>query len=176
MAYTLAYIFPLLLLVAAVSDIARYEIPNWVSVVLVVGYLIAGLLGGISVTQLGMHLLTGAVVFGAGAALFHFGIFGGGDVKLLAASAVWVGWQYLFSYLLIVALAGGIVTILLLTFRWLNKLTSKFNESLTADAGSPWVRRLLSPERGVPYGVAIGAAGFLLFSQIRDQITVIAAI
>lgn len=170
MADTLVFIFPLLLLVAAASDVARYEIPNWVSVVLVLGYLFAGGLGGVPLAHLGTNLLTGVAVFAVGAVLFYFRVFGGGDVKLLAASAVWVGWTYLFSYLVVVALVGGIVTLLLLTFRWLNKFVRKVNDPLTADRGGTWLGRLLSPERGVPYGVAIATAGLLLFAQIRDQL------
>ena len=152
------------------SDVARYEIPDWAPIVLVFGYLFAGWLGGVTMAQLGLNLLAGVAVFAVGAALFYFNVFGGGDVKLLAASAVWVGWQYLFPYLVVVAMAGGIVTLLFLTFRWLNKILQKVNDPLMADDDETWLRRLLSPERGVPYGVAIGMAGFVLFARIRDQI------
>lgn len=173
MSDALIYIFPAMLAVAAVSDVARYEIPNWVSVVLACGYFLVALLNGAGITQIGLHLAAGAVVFAVGAVLFYFRAFGGGDVKLLAASAIWVGWHDLFPYLIVVALAGGVVTLLLLGIRWVNKIAGNVNDPLTADAGSMWLSRLLSFERGVPYGVAIGLAGLLVFSNVRDQLNMI---
>lgn len=177
----LIYIFPAMLVVAAVSDIACFEIPNWVSIVLVAGYVLIAFLNGAGVGQIAVHLGAGAALFAVGAVLFYFGAFGGGDVKLLAASAVWVGWQDLLPYLIVVALAGGVVTLLLLVFRWVNKFVGNVNEKITADDGpandSPeWLKRLLSPEKGVPYGVAIGLAGLLIFSNVRDQINAISGL
>lgn len=176
MSDALIYIFPAMLVIAAVSDVVRYEIPNWVSVVLAVGYILIALLNGAGFAQLASHVMAGAAVFALGAVLFYFRAFGGGDVKLLAASAVWVGWHDLFPYLIVVALAGGIVTLLLLVIRCVNKLAGNANDPLMTEDESAWLSRLLSPERGVPYGVAISLAGLLVFSNVRDQLNIISGL
>ena len=176
MSDALIYLFPAMMVVAAITDVARYEIPNWVSGVLVIGYLFIAVLKGAGIGQLSMHVAAGAVVFAIGAVLFYFKAFGGGDVKLLAASAVWVGWQDLLPYLIVVALAGGVVTLLLIGFHWVNKFVGRVNDPLTAEGGAAWIKRLLSPDKGVPYGVAIGLAGLLIFSSVRDQIIAIPAL
>jgi len=177
----LTYIFPIALLIAAASDIARFEIPNWVSIVLTIGYFVTALLGGVPFTELALHAGAGAAVFMAGAVLFYFGAFGGGDVKLMAACAVWIGWHDLLSFLLIVGLAGGVVTLMLVVSRLLYRIGRKNYASASDEAASDekatsWYARLLSPERGVPYGVAIGLAGLLAFSSVREQLIFVAGI
>lgn len=168
----LVYIFPTALIIAAVSDIAKFEIPDWVSIALVVVYPIVALLGDVAWADIGLHAAAGILVFIGGAVLFYFRAFGGGDVKLLAASAVWVGWQDLLVFILVVALAGGLVTLLLLVLRLMYRGIRKISGSSDEIVATSWYTRLLSPERGVPYGVAIGLAGFLLFSNILSQLGV----
>jgi prepilin peptidase CpaA len=168
----LVYVFPTALIIAAVSDITKFEIPDWISIALVVVYPIVALLGGAAWADIGLHAAAGVLVFIGGAVLFYFRAFGGGDVKLLAASAVWVGWQELLTFILVVALAGGLVTLLLLILRLAYRGVRRISGSSTDFDATSWYTRLLSPERGVPYGVAIGLAGFLVFPKILNQLGV----
>ncbi len=94
----------------------------------------------------------------AGALLFARGVIGGGDAKLLAACAVWVGWTGLARFLFAVAIIGGLFGLLLLWLRRAN-LHGSWTEK-------PWIRRLLSDEEGIPYGVAIGLGGMVTFSEL----------
>lgn len=97
------------------------------------------------------------VVFGALWAAFRGRsrtVFGGGDWKLLSALAPWVGIHNLGALLLLVSLAGGAQTILLVAAR------------LGIPAGSglrrhPWTAPVLAAQ-GVPYGVSIAAGGILV--------------
>jgi len=104
------------------------------------------------------NLSTFLFVLSACFALFSFKIIGGGDAKFLAAASIWFGWGVLPSFLFLVALGGGILSLIILVFR-------RFQlPPVLADVG--WVRRLHSEELGVPYGVAIGISGLLLISKI----------
>ncbi|MBO33728.1 MAG: hypothetical protein CMM74_12260 [Rhodospirillaceae bacterium] len=54
-----------------------------------------------------IHFGGGLAVFLIGAVLHYFRLFGGGDVKLLAAIAIWTGTASLGAFLFLVAIIGG---------------------------------------------------------------------
>lgn len=93
----------LLLLAAALHDIATRTVPNWISVAI----LAAGL--GVRVLEGGLWLglLAALIVFSAAAFCWRRGWMGGADVKLLAASALIVKPGLVLGLLLAVSLAGG---------------------------------------------------------------------
>jgi prepilin peptidase CpaA len=136
---------------AALSDLTRYEIPNVLSLTPAIAFaLIAPALP--VWTTLG-HLGAAVAMFALGAAFFVLNIWGGGDVKLLAATTLWVGWQELPSFLLTVALLGAAIAILLLIARAIAGRDFRRGR---------WYSRLLAKSSGVPYGVAIATAALLL--------------
>jgi len=57
------------------------------------------------------HLAVGGTLFAVGFAMFAFGWMGGGDSKLLAATAFWFTWPDVFTYLVYTALFGGALTL-----------------------------------------------------------------
>jgi prepilin peptidase CpaA len=90
-------------------------------------------------------------------ALFSRGWIGGGDAKLAAATALWLGWALMLDYSLIASLLGGVLTLGLIASR---------NMRLPAWAARlDWVARLHHPETGVPYGIALAVAGLALYPQ-----------
>lgn len=101
----------LALLVAAVAvDVARRRIPNPLSITVALGGLAA---------QLYAHSWPG-VLAGAAAGVIIFGLLlipwlrggiGGGDLKLAAAAAVWLGWSKLIAFVLIGSIVGGTVAV-----------------------------------------------------------------
>ena len=99
--------FPAALIIAALNDIYEFKIPNWVSIVLFAAYVVAGLGLGAGGAVLIEGLLLGCAALAAGFALFALRIIGGGDAKLLAASAPWIGLSALGSFMVNVALAGA---------------------------------------------------------------------
>jgi prepilin peptidase CpaA len=93
-------------LIAAVCDLRKRIIPDWVSILLGVWAVAALVLG---LQEAGwLSVLGGCVVaFLLGLLLFALGGLGGGDVKLLTALGAALGFLNFFGLLFWVALAGG---------------------------------------------------------------------
>ncbi|MDZ7629623.1 MAG: prepilin peptidase [Parvularculaceae bacterium] len=149
--------FPAALIIAALNDIYEFKIPNWISIVLIAAYGAAGVGLAAPGDMLLEGLLLGCAALVAGFALFALRIIGGGDAKLLAASAPWIGLSSLGSFMIYVAIAGGALALALIVFRRL--------PALPAYAQAPWLVRLHQRPKDIPYGVAIAAGGLLSFSQ-----------
>jgi prepilin peptidase CpaA len=152
--------FPALVIVGALTDLASFRIPNWVSLSLVAAFAPAAVLGLVTgdfgYGAAGLQLATGAAGLGVGILLFALGWIGGGDAKLFAAAALWVGWPALATFLGATCLAGGALALVLLGMR------STFVRPL-ALAGPAWMARLAEPGEAVPYGVAIAAGALTAF-------------
>jgi prepilin peptidase CpaA len=108
-----------------------------------------------SAHEMATHAGAALIVLAASFAMFARGWIGGGDAKLAAASALWLGWAHLLDYVLYASLLGGGLTLLLLEFRkW----------PLPAPVrGQDWVERLHDRQGGVPYGIALAAAALLIY-------------
>lgn len=143
-----------LIILAAIYDVLTMTIPNWLSIVLAVLFLIAAPLLGFDMRMLLTHLATGLVVLTIGIGLFAMGWVGGGDVKLAAASALWLGSGLMLEYLFVTAIAGGILSLAILILRRL-PLPALLSRQL-------WVRRLHDPTKGVPYGVALAVGALVV--------------
>lgn len=89
---------------SAVSDVARYEIPNRACGLVAAGYLLTAI--GSPAGPFFAGLATGLAVFAVLAVLFWRGWLGGGDVKLAAAIALWAGPGRLSDFSLATAVAG----------------------------------------------------------------------
>ncbi len=105
----------------------------------------------------GIHLLAGLIGLVAGFTLFALGYIGGGDAKLFACVALWLGFHDLPAYALVAAVLGGGLSLVILTLRKL-PLPSFL-------ARHNWLLRLHDPKQGVPYGVALAAGLFLILPQ-----------
>lgn len=148
-------IFPLCLAIAAFSDLFTMTIPNRVSAILLATFVIVAPFAGLPLPQIGLHLLAGVVVFGFCFALFAVNVMGGGDAKLLTASAVWFGLDpSLFAYLVYVSMFGGALTLAILVLRK--------QESMLMATGLP-LPQLLFTAKKIPYGIAIGLGGFFAY-------------
>jgi len=151
--------FPLLVLVAAVKDAATYTIPNWISLALLAAFIpAAGVawLAQVPWSVLAVCVGVGFAALMAGMAMFAFGWIGGGDAKLLAASALWLGLPGLAPFLFWTALAGGGLAMLLLVARYHGV------QFLGPNAPS-WLVRLFGRKADVPYGVAIAFGALMAF-------------
>jgi prepilin peptidase CpaA len=155
-ALALSLIFPAALLWAMASDLARFEIPNAVPLTMAAAFPAYGLLAGLEPTDLLWHGAAGLGAFVVGALLFFGGVVGGGDAKLIAAAALWIGPAGLPRFLLAMALIGGGLALALVLFRLLPE------PSWAPEGG--WLRRLHARRREAPYAVAIGGAGLIWFA------------
>lgn len=150
-------ILPLLLVIAAMSDIATLTIPNWISGVLAASFFVLGLGFGMPVGDIVLALGVGTALLIAGMVFFALGWIGGGDAKLIAATALWFGWPAVLNFIFLTMLSGGAATLAVLAFRRLRLP----QEAMTL----PWVSRLHSTSEALPYGVAIAAGGLAALSQ-----------
>ena len=161
MSAIIALVFPLTLIAGAVSDLFRYEIPNSLSLSLLLGYVAYAIALDSDVVSAIQGLTSGLVVLVAGLVLFRLQFLGGGDVKLLAAAAPWIGWLGLPSFLIWTALWGGLLAVVILIGRGWAKRTSIW--------GPQWWQRLLAVGGGVPYGIAICAGGLMSWTGIINS-------
>jgi prepilin peptidase CpaA len=143
-----------LLLSAGLEDVRVREIANWKNAA------VAALapfwwwaLGYSLWPDVPVQIGTALAVLGLFLVAFQLGLMGGGDVKLIAALALWFPFAAFAQFLVVMSIAGGVVTLALLAER-------------------RWRGR---PEGGgeieVPYGVAIAIAGLLTINEpILNQI------
>lgn len=130
---------------AAVTDIRSRIISNRLNLIIALLAPLYWIACGIPAwPDMALQLALGIGMFTLFAALFAMGMMGGGDVKLLAAVALWFPWQALMFLLLTMAVLGGLVTLITVVH---HRLT----------------RRLGQPE--VPYGVAISLAALWLVGE-----------
>ncbi len=64
-----------------------------------------------------MHSAAAFVVLAISFSMFAAGWIGGGDAKLVAAIALWLGFDQLFSFLILASIFGGLLTVSLLMVR-----------------------------------------------------------
>ncbi len=137
--YGLLMALAIALLVAAFTDIRRRQIDNWLTGGIALAAPLFWWAGGLALwpdiaLQFGVAIAAFAVLAG----LFAVGWMGGGDVKLLTALALWIAPTAFLQLLVVMALAGGVLTVVM--FFWHTARRQK--------------ERL-----AIPYGVAIAFAG-----------------
>lgn len=134
-----------LLCYAAVSDAQRRIIPNWLTAIVALLAIPYWLSAGMTLwPEIALQLALAAGVLVIFAGLFALGLMGGGDVKLLAALALWLPLPRFIELIVIMSLAGGLLTLAMVVRH-------------------KWQRRLGQPE--IPYGLAIVAAAAWAFSE-----------
>jgi prepilin peptidase CpaA len=151
-------VFPALVIVAALTDITSFTIPNRISVLLFAGFFAAAFALGRPLGEIGLDFGLGVAALLVGMGLFAARWIGGGDAKLFASAALWLGWSAMPLFLLATALAGGALAVTLLNVRsvWLRPYFS----------GAPaWLARLAQPDAALPYGVAIAIGALAAFPQ-----------
>jgi hypothetical protein len=90
-----ALVFPLLMALAASSDLITMRISNRLVAVLVVGFFVLAFAAQLPLQQIAMHTGLAVMVLAFGFAFFSFGWIGGGDAKLAAATSLWIGFGLL---------------------------------------------------------------------------------
>ena len=151
----LLFVYPALVILGGVYDLTTMKIPNWISIALILAFFPVALLVGLPWMDGAISVGLGVVALVIGIALFAFGVLGGGDAKILAASTVWVGLAGLLPFLLITAIAGGALSLFLLIARkWV---------PLMPVVLPPWLEKLMHPKGDIPYGIAIAVGAVLAF-------------
>ncbi|ODT07385.1 MAG: peptidase [Mesorhizobium sp. SCN 65-20] len=149
-------VFPFCMVYAAVSDVMSMTIANRVPLLLLGVFVVVAPLTGMAWAEIGMHLAAGALMLTITFAMFAIGGMGGGDAKLIAATAVWMGLGFpLMQYLLVSASIGGTLTLAILAFR---------SSALSHVVGQNiFLKNFTHHAGGVPYGIALGIGGLLTY-------------
>ena len=147
--------FPAAMAFAGAMDFFTMTIPNRVSLALIAGFAVVAAMAGAPWMLVANHVAAGLLFLGIGIFMFSMGWLGGGDAKLLAAAALWLGFDSLFPYITLVTILGGALAIGLLAFRnitppvWL--------------MGQEWALRLHDRRGGIPYGIALAGAALWVY-------------
>jgi prepilin peptidase CpaA len=150
-------LFPAILAFAASSDFFTMTISNRVSLALIGGFFVLAFFSGMTPAIVIWHVGAAFAVLAVTFSLFACGWIGGGDAKLAAAIALWLGFDHLLAYLLDAAILGGILTLAIVKFRQLPL------PAILSD--QEWAKRLHRPDHGVPYGIALAAAALLIYPE-----------
>jgi prepilin peptidase CpaA len=149
------FMFPALMAFAASSDLFTMTISNRVTLILVGGFFALALWSGMNPNDVLWHVGAALSVLSVSFVFFARGWIGGGDAKLAAATALWLGFDHLMAYLLYASIFGGVLTLAMIRFR-LMPLPA-------ALADKEWVKRLHRLDGGVPYGIALAAAALVIY-------------
>jgi prepilin peptidase CpaA len=145
-AFTELLLFALaaILVVAAVIDVRTFTISNRLNLTVALLAPVYWLAVPLSLSEIPLQLAAAAIVFLLFAAAFYAGMMGGGDVKLAAALSLWFPPGLTVKFIVLMSLAGGILTLGLLLWH-----RAKQRE------GRPQV----------PYGVAIAFGALAILAQ-----------
>lgn len=165
--FGLLVLFPFLMAYAAASDLLTMLIPNRISLALVAGFALLAVTGPMSWPEIGLHVGAAALVLTVTFTLFAFGVIGGGDAKLAAATALWLGFDGLGDYLLVASILGGGLTLAILAVR-AYPLPMRI-------ARLPFALHLHDAKTGIPYGIALAAAALLVLPETEVWARALAA-
>jgi prepilin peptidase CpaA len=134
-----------MLIVAAAGDLRTRTIPNWLNGAIALAAIPYWISSGMTLwPDIALQIGVAAAVFGLFALAFHFGAMGGGDVKMVGALTLWLPLGAVVKLLVIMSLAGGVLTLVMLV------------RHRMAKSGK---------ELEIPYGVAIAFGGFWLIGE-----------
>lgn len=153
------FVFPALMVFAGATDLFTLMIPNRVSLGLVAGFVLLAPFAGLGWEAIALHFALGLVMLVICIGIFAMGWIGGGDAKLFAAASLWMGHEYIYEYALITAIFGGVLTVGMLILR-MYPLPVGLRSQM-------WISRLHDAGRGVPYGIALAAAGLLVYPKMN---------
>ncbi|AWN51635.1 prepilin peptidase [Methylobacterium sp. 17Sr1-1] len=149
----LLVVFPFLMAYAAVSDILTMTIPNRIGLALVAAFAVLAPASGLGWLEIAGHVGAGALVLAVGFVIYLRGVMGAGDVKLAAATTLWLGIGAVPEYLVATAMFGGLIALGLVLVR---------GHPLPGFAATwPFALRLHDERVGIPYGVALAASALV---------------
>lgn len=154
-AYLLLMIFPVAMAFAAANDLFTMKIPNRISLALIAGFVAIAVVTQMPIETFGIQFACALAVLAFTFTLFSFNLLGGGDAKLMAAGALWMGSAHIIEFLAFVTIFGGVLCLMVLSYR----------RMVPADLLPlpEWAQRLHAPGGPVPYGIAIAAGGLMVF-------------
>jgi prepilin peptidase CpaA len=143
-----------LLALAAINDIAEYRIPNRINLAIAALYPAHVLASPVAVNWTGA-IIVAVSVLSVGVLLFALRHMGGGDIKMIAATALWAGPLGITDFLVLTALCGGVLAVAKLPLvRAAFAMTfARFTSGCATETQNT---------AQIPYGVAIAFGGFFV--------------
>jgi prepilin peptidase CpaA len=141
-------VFGLLLAAAAIQDIKSLKISNYFALSLVALFVTSVLVTGAS-SNWWQHCIIFTLFLVGGFILFSLRIFGGGDVKLLAATSLWFDFDGALLLLIAVTCSGGLAALVFITFRRMVPISNETQKHWLA----------LARKGPIPYGLGIATGG-----------------
>lgn len=145
------WMFASLMIVAAWSDAIDFTIPNRLIVGLLVLYP-AHVMTTAQAINWPMAMAVSTGILALGLLLYGTGKLGAGDIKLIAATALWAGTEHTLDFILLTAIAGGVVSMALVVrnnYGWV--------------IGRPPTE---NTKQLVPYGIAIAVGGLFVAAKL----------
>ncbi|MEO0548571.1 MAG: prepilin peptidase [Pseudomonadota bacterium] len=143
--------FLVLCVFAAIRDVETLTIPNWLNAWIAFLFLPTCILALPGWGLFSAHLMAGAIALIISFFLFGFGVFGGGDAKMIPAVMLWVGPAAAMDFMFGMAVVGGVLALLVLIAR----------KTMPVPNGPAFGAIVLQESHGIPYGVAIAAGVFM---------------
>ena len=155
------FLLPAMMIVAAFTDIMSFRIPNWLTALIAALFFPMAFAMQMPWPEFGSHILSGIILFAVGYALFAFGLFGGGDSKLMAAAGLWFGTSQTIPFLVMTALAGGLLAVGIMAWSVFMVMWD-FHDPVAGSSLDKGIRKL-KPK--LPYGFAFAVGAILAFPQ-----------
>ena len=151
----LLVVLAIILVVAAVIDVRTFTISNRLNAaVALMATLYWWSIGLPLWPDVAMQIGVALAVFAVLALTFYLGMMGGGDVKLAAALALWFSPLSTVKFLVIMSLAGGLLTVVVLILH---------RRKVRRESADGIEKEKQKPE--VPYGVAIAIGALWILAQ-----------
>jgi prepilin peptidase CpaA len=147
--------FPAAVAFAGSMDLVTMTIPNRISLFLIAAFVVLAPAVGLTPVQIAWHVASGMMMLTIGIFMFSQGWVGGGDAKMTAAVALWMGFDFLGEFALLSVIAGGVLSFALLAFRMAPLPMILVRQD--------WIAHLHHPRTGVPYGIALAAAALIIY-------------
>ncbi|PTW46437.1 prepilin peptidase CpaA [Sphingomonas faeni] len=134
-----------LLVSAGIQDARTREIANWKTAAVALLAPLWWYANGLDPwPDMALQIGVALIVFALFLLAFHFGMMGGGDVKLIVALSLWLPFPAFLSMLMVMSIVGGLVTLVMMIEHRVKKNTGQIE---------------------VPYGVAIAIAGLIALRE-----------
>jgi len=152
--YGLLIALAIALLYAAFTDIRSRTIANWLNLSIAAVAPVFWWASGLSLwPDVAIQLGVAVAAFAVFAGMFALGMMGGGDVKLLTALALWIEPNAFLQLLLVMAVAGGVLTVVMAVAHVMRRKKEKL---------------------AIPYGVAIAIGAFWILVPRLSEFPAIA--
>ena len=169
LAHLIVAAFPVGAIAAALADATTFTIPNRLTIAIAAAFFPVALILGLPIQTIGACAAVGVLALIVGIGMFALNWCGGGDAKLLAACALWLGVPAILPFLFAMSVVGDLIAVGSASLsRRLSPMLAMAGKAAADDAaetaaGPAWIRRLLEPTEALPYGVAIAIGALIAF-------------